>query len=102
MRGSGVCTALNQVLIKVNNTKTEQRQKDVAPQTKLKGIGRAENVDDLVANHLLDFLASNLEVISGVECCGILGKNAADACGHCKTDVGVDVDLTISHLSCAT
>ena len=53
-------------------------------------------------DHLLNFLTSDLEVISGVERCGVVGKNAADACGHSKTDIGVDIDLTNSHLSCAT
>ena len=55
-----------------------------------------------MADHLLNFLASNLEVISGVKRCWSIGENAADTCGHSKTDVGVDVDLTNSHLSCAT
>ena len=55
-----------------------------------------------MANHLLNFLASNLEVLSGVECLGLSCEYAADTCGHCKTDVGVDVDLTNRHLSCAS
>ena len=51
-----------------------------------------------MADHLLDLSSCDLEIFSGVESLGLLGENAANACGHGKSDVGVDIDLANSHL----
>ena len=56
-----------------------------------------ENVLDFMFYHLLDFVATYCKIRSGVEYFGLIFKNAANACGHCKTDIGVDVDLADSH-----
>ena len=60
----------------------------------------AENVNDLVLNHRLNFLACNGKIRSGVEYGGIVAHYAADTCGESKTDIGVDVDLADCHGSC--
>ncbi len=52
-----------------------------------------------MGNHLLNLGSCNLEIFSRVECLGLLSEYAADTCGHCKTDIGVDIDLTNCHLS---
>ena len=67
-----------------------------------KSVVGAKNVNDLVLNHVLNLGTSNREVLSGVECAGLLAEYAADTCGHSKTDIGVDVDLTYCHGSCLT
>ena len=54
-----------------------------------------------MTNHVLNLLASNLEIFSRVKRLGLFSKYAANACGHCKSDVGVDVDFANSHLCCA-
>ena len=50
-------------------------------------------------DHFLDGGASGAEILSRVKGFGLLGKYAADSGGHCKADIGVDVDLADSHLS---
>ena len=51
-------------------------------------------------NHLTHFVTSYGEVGSGVEYVGLLCEDSSDTRCHCKTDIGVDIDLTYSHGSC--
>ena len=53
-----------------------------------------ENVDQLVTNDLFDVCSCGLEIFSGVELGGLFVEELTDGTGHCKTKVGVDVDLT--------
>ncbi len=59
----------------------------------LQRIVRAQNVDDLVLDHVLDGGAAGTEVVAGVKCAGLLAEGAANGGGHGHADVGVDVDL---------
>ena len=52
-----------------------------------------ENIYDLVLYELLDGSSCRLEVLSGIELVRVQSEELADSCGHCKTKVGVDVDL---------
>ena len=47
---------------------------------------------------LLHLVAGRSEVLPGVELTGLLVEDLADGGGHCKTAVGVDVDLADSAL----
>ena len=58
-----------------------------------------EHVDDLVHVELLHFVTGGAAVFAGIEFAGFLGKDLADGCGHCKTAVGVDIDLADSALA---
>ena len=62
----------------------------------------AQNVDDLVSDHVLDSLAGGLQVLPGIEVIGMLGEVLADVAGHGQTDVGVDVDLAHGQLGSLT
>ena len=62
----------------------------------------AENVNDLVSNHILNSLTSGLEILSGIEVIGMLYEVLTDVSGHCKTDIGVDIDLTNGKLGSLT
>ena len=53
----------------------------------------AQDIDQLVADQLLDVGASGLQVLTGIELVGMLGIELTDGSGHCQTQVGVDVDL---------
>ena len=59
----------------------------------------SENVNDLVSDHILNSLTSGLEILSGIEVIGMLNEVLTYVSGHCKTDIGVDIDLTYSELS---
>ena len=58
----------------------------------------AKNVDDLVHIEFLHLVACRTEVLAGIEFARFLVEYLADCCGHCKTAVGVDVDLADSAL----
>ena len=58
----------------------------------------AKNVDDLVHIEFLHLVACRTEVLAGIEFARFLVEYLADCCGHCKTAVGVDVDLADSTL----
>ena len=57
------------------------------------GVRAAENVVDLVGDHLLDLSAGHGQIDSRVEGVGLLVEHAADTGGHGEADVGVDIDL---------
>ena len=57
----------------------------------------AENIDYLVCDHILNCLTCRLEVLTRIEMIGMSVQVAADGCGHCKAQVGVDVYLAHSH-----
>ena len=59
----------------------------------------AQNVDQLVGNHVLDSLTSGLEVLTGIEIRRMQREMLTDCSGDCQTDVGVNVDLADSALS---
>ena len=50
----------------------------------------------------LHFVAGRAEVFAGIKLTGFLSEDLADGCGHCKTAVGVDVDLADCALGCLT
>ena len=58
-----------------------------------------ENVNDLMSNHILNSLTSGLEILSGIEVIGMLYEVLTDVSSHCKTDIGVDIDLTNGKLA---
>ena len=62
----------------------------------------SENVEDLVSDHILNSLTSGLEILAGIEVIGMLNEVLTDGSGHCKTDIGVDIDLTYCKGSCLT
>ena len=62
----------------------------------------AENIDHLVCDHLLYFVACNREICARVENGGVVCENTADSGCHGETDIGVDIYLADCHLSCMT
>ena len=58
----------------------------------------AEDIDDLVLIELLHLVAGGSQVLTRVELTGLVVEDLADGCGHCKTAIGVDVDLADSAL----
>ena len=62
----------------------------------------SENINDLVSDHILNSLTSGLEILAGIEVIGMLNEVLTDVSGHCKTDIGVDIDLTYCKLSSLT
>ena len=48
----------------------------------------AQDVDQLVADQLLDVSACGLQVLTGIELVGMLGIELTDGAGHCQTQVG--------------
>ena len=52
-----------------------------------------------MSNHIFNSLTSRFEILSGIEMIRMLCKVFSDITCHCKTDIGVDIDLTYSHLS---
>ena len=62
----------------------------------------SENVNDLVSNHILNSLTSGLEILTRIEVIGMLYEILTDVSSHCKTDIGVDINLTYSKLSSLT
>ncbi len=65
----------------------------------LSAAAAVEYVFDLVLYHSLDRFASRFEVLTRVEMIRMRHEVFTDASGHCKTEVGVDVDLADCHLS---
>ena len=59
-----------------------------------------ENVVDLMLYHVLDCGSGGSEILTGIEMLGMLCEVLTDGCGHRKTEVGVDINLADSHLSC--
>ena len=57
-----------------------------------------EHVDDLVHVKLLHLVTGRSEVLPRIELAGLLVEDLTDGGGHCKTAVGVDVDLADSAL----
>ena len=58
------------------------------------GVTRAtENVDEFVFDEFFDVRSCGFEIFSRVEFGGIVVEEFSDRSGHCKTEVGVDVDL---------
>ena len=55
-----------------------------------------QNVNDLMTDHVLHSLTGGLQVLSGVEVIRMFSEVLADAGGHGKTDIGVDIDLADS------
>ena len=64
--------------------------------------GAAQNVHQLVANQFLDVGTGGLQVLTRIELVGMLVEELTDGAGHCKTQVGVDVDLADGQGSCLT
>ena len=56
----------------------------------------AEDIDDLVSDHVLDSLTGGLEVLPGIEMIRMLREILADDSGHRQTNVRVNVDLADS------
>ena len=56
----------------------------------------AEDINDLMSDHVLDRLAGGLEILPGIEMIRMLREVLADHGSHCKTDIGVNVDLADS------
>ena len=52
--------------------------------------------------HVLNGLTSGLQVLAGIKMIRMLSEVLTDVTGHCKTDIGVDIDLTYGQLSCLT
>ncbi len=52
-----------------------------------------------MSNHLLNLCASYAEICSGVEYFRLFVEHSSDACCHCETDIGVDIDLANGELS---
>ena len=69
---------------------------------KLSLAGAAEDVDELVADELLDVGACGLEILARVELVGMLVEELTDGAGHGQTQVGVDVDLADGELCSLT
>ena len=57
----------------------------------------AENIDYLMCDHILNCLTCRLEVLTRIKMIGMSVQVAADGCGHCKAQVGVDVYLAYCH-----
>ena len=55
-----------------------------------------------MVNHLLNLIAGDGEVSTGIEHLGLVVHDAADTGGHSETDIGVDIDLADCHLRCLT
>ena len=55
-----------------------------------------------MSNDILNVLAADLQIFTRIERCRILGEYGADAGGHAKTQVRVDVDLADCAASCFT
>ena len=55
-----------------------------------------------MSDHVLNSLTGGLEVLAGIEVIGMLIEVLTDVACHCKTDIGVDVDLADCELSCLT
>ena len=55
----------------------------------------AQDVDQLMLNHILNGGTGGLQVLARIEVRGILSHVLADRSGHCQTQVGVDVDLAV-------
>ena len=60
----------------------------------------AQNVDQLVLDHLLDGGASGLQVLAGVKLLGMIVEELTNRTGHSQTQVGVDVDLADGQAGC--
>ena len=60
----------------------------------------AEDVFDLVLDELLDVRAAICDVLARIEVLRMRHEVLADASRHCKTEVGVDVDLADRGLRC--
>src|SRR5699024_7474976 len=58
----------------------------------------AQNIDQLMSDHVLDSLTGRLEVLTGIEVIRMLVEVLTDAGGDSQTDVGVDVDLADGQL----
>ena len=63
--------------------------------------GAAQDVDQLVADQLLDVGTGGRQVVTGIELVGMLSKELTDSAGHCQSQVGVNVDLADCQLSSA-
>ena len=50
---------------------------------KLSLAGAAEDVDELVADELLDVGAGGLQILAGIELVGVLVHELTDGAGHC-------------------
>ena len=61
---------------------------------------RTEHVDDFVLVEFLHLVASRTEVFTGVELSGFLSEDFTHSSSHCKTAVGVNIDLANVH-SCS-
>ena len=62
----------------------------------------AQNIDQLVGNHVLDSLTSRLQVLARVEVIRMLSEVLADRGGHGQTNIGVDIDLADGQLCSVT
>ena len=55
-----------------------------------------------MSNHILNRLTGRLEVLARIEVIRVLSEVLTDVTCHCKTDIGVDVDLADCKCSCLT
>ena len=62
----------------------------------------AQNIDQLVGNHVLDSLTSRLQVLARVEVIRMLSEVLADRSGDSQTNIGVDIDLADGQLCSVT
>ena len=67
---------------------------------KLRLAVAAENVNELMSDKLFDVCSCGFEIFSGVELIGMFSEELTDGTGHCKTEVGVDVDLADGESCC--
>ena len=58
----------------------------------------AQNVDQLVGDHVLDSLTSRLQVLTRIEVIRMLVEVLADRSGDSQTNIGVDIDLADGQL----
>ena len=59
----------------------------------------AQNVDQLVGDHVLDSLTSRLQVLTRIEVIRMLVEVLADRSGDSQTNIGVDIDLADGDLA---
>ena len=62
----------------------------------------AQNVDQLVGDHVLDSLTSRLQVLTRIEVIRMLVEVLADRSGDSQTNIGVDIDLADGQLCSVT
>ena len=56
-------------------------------------VNGTKHVLDLMSDHVLDGLTCGFQILTGIEMIRMLSEMLADNGCHCKTDIGVDVDL---------